>query len=80
MVYVPTGRSFSVNMDFIRGKEVKAWWYNPRTGEATQIGRFPKAPSKEFVSPTKGEDLDWVLVLDDAAKNFAPPGKPGKST
>ncbi len=74
MVYVPTGRPFKVKMDSIKGSKVKAWWFNPRDGKAALIGEFPNSGEREFVSPTKGEDLDWVLVLDDAAKNYGEPG------
>jgi len=29
----------------------------------------------EFTPPDKGEMLDWVLVLDDVAKNYQTPGQ-----
>lgn len=74
MVYVPAGRPFKVRMDKINGAQVKAWWFNPRDGKATLIGEFPNSGEREFAPPTKGENLDWVLVLDNAAKNFPPPG------
>jgi len=75
MVYAPIGRAFEVRMDKITGARVKAWWFNPRTGEAALIGEFPNSGQREFISPDRNEDRDWILVLDDAAKNFAPPGK-----
>jgi len=75
MVYAPVGRAFKVRMDKIRGSEVKAWWYNPRNGEAKAIGTYPNTGEREFISPNPGEDQDWVLVLDDAAKKFPPPGR-----
>jgi hypothetical protein len=75
MVYAPVGRKFKVRMDVIRGETVKAWWYNPRTGAATPIGQFPNRGEREFISPDPGEHLDWVLVLDDAAKNYPAPGQ-----
>ncbi len=74
MVYAPVGRKFSVHMNKVTGPKVKAWWFNPRNGEATVIGEFPNTGAREFVPPDLGEMLDWVLVLDDAAKNFGPPG------
>jgi hypothetical protein len=61
-------------MDKIGGAKVKAWWFNPRDGKATPAGEFPNAGEREFTPPMKGENLDWALVLDDAAKNFPPPG------
>ena len=74
MVYVPVGRAFKVRMDKIAGAKVKAWWFNPRTGKATAIGTFANTGEHEFVPPTPGELLDWVLVLDDMAKGFPVPG------
>lgn len=74
MVYAPVSRAFRVRMDTIAGETVKAWWFNPRNGEATAIGEFPNAGEREFQPPEQGEMLDWVLVLDDAAKGYPPPG------
>ena len=75
MVYAPVGRSFKVRMDVIRGAKVNAWWYNPRDGSARLIGEFPNTGTREFIPPDPGEFLDWVLVLDDAARNYPPPGQ-----
>jgi hypothetical protein len=74
MVYAPVGRRFSVRMDAIRGPKVTAWWFDPRSGAATRIGEFPNAGERAFLPPAPGEQLDWVLVLDDAAKAYPPPG------
>lgn len=75
MVYAPVGRSFTVRLDVIKGKTVKAWWFNPRDGRAREAGTFPATGEREFTPPDPGEMLDWVLVLDDAAKNYGAPGK-----
>jgi hypothetical protein len=75
MVYAPVGRAFKVRMEKITGSKVKAWWFNPRTGDAALIGEFPNTGEREFCPPDKGEQLDWIMVLDDAAKNYLPPGK-----
>ena len=75
MVYVPIGRAFSVRMEVIKGAKVKAWWFNPRDGHATAIGEFDNTGQRRFVPPNPGEGLDWVLVLDDAAKGYPPPGE-----
>ncbi len=75
MIYAPVGRSFKVRMNKITGGHVKAWWFNPRDGTATAIGEFANTGEREFQTPTPGEAIDWVLVLDDAVKNFGPPGK-----
>jgi radical SAM superfamily enzyme YgiQ (UPF0313 family) len=52
---------------------VKAWWFNPRTGEAAVIGAFPNVGERTFTPPDAGEMIDWVLVLDDAARGCLKP-------
>jgi hypothetical protein len=74
MVYAPVGRKFSVHMDKISGGQVKAWWFSPRDGSARPVGTFDNKGEREFTPPDYGEMMDWVLVLDDASKNFPPPG------
>jgi hypothetical protein len=61
-------------MDVITGPEVLAWWYNPRNGQATSIGSFSNQGEREFTTPDPGEMIDWVLVLDDAARRYPAPG------
>ncbi|MDQ3346652.1 MAG: glycoside hydrolase family 140 protein [Acidobacteriota bacterium] len=74
MVYAPVGRPFSVRMSKLTGGTVKAWWFDPRTGAATAAGTFPNTGEREFTPPARGEMLDWVLVLDDEARNYPAPG------
>ena len=73
-VYSAQGRPFTVNMGKVSGEEVKAWWYNPRTGTNREIALFENTGTREFVCPSEGFGSDWVLVLDDAARNFPAPG------
>ncbi len=74
MVYVPVGRRFSVKLDVIHHQWIQAWWFNPRTGEASSAGTFANEGQREFVSPDPGEAIDWILVLDDQSKGYPPPG------
>jgi hypothetical protein len=74
MVYAPVGRAFSVRMDVIKGSKVTAWWYNPRNGKAREISTFDNKGERSFISPDPGETIDWILVLDDAAKKYPAPG------
>jgi hypothetical protein len=74
MVYAPVGRPFRVRMSAITGSAVKAWWFNPRDGKASAIGTFANVGERTFTPPDVGEMLDWVLVLDDAAKGYVAPG------
>jgi hypothetical protein len=75
MVYVPVARTFTVRTDMLNGKKIKAWWFNPRNGKAYSIGTFANdKKTKTFISPDKGEALDWILALD-ADGQYPPPGK-----
>jgi hypothetical protein len=71
IAYMPTARPISVDMSKVSGKEAVAWWFDPHTAKATSIGKFPTSGKKEFKPPAEG---DWVLVLDDAARNLPAPG------
>lgn len=71
-VYLPS--NFDVGIDFsrIKGETFNTWWYNPRTGEVTPIREVKGEPREHFSVPVAG--VDWVLVIDDAAKEFSEPG------
>jgi hypothetical protein len=74
-VYVPTGRPVAVKLERMSGKQTRASWFNPRTGEAKVIGDY-KAEDRPTFQPTGsvGRGNDWVLVLDDVAAGFPLPG------
>ena len=74
MVYVPTGRTFVVDVSSLKCESIAAWWFDPRTGSAESLGVFGAAERLTFISPSPGEDVDYVLVLDDVSCAFAPPG------
>lgn len=73
-VYVSSGRPVTVRMGRISGNKVTAWWFDPRSGEASSLGQFANAGTCTFTPPSRGDDQDWVLVLDDAQKSFSVPG------
>ena len=75
MVYAPVGRPFSVRMEVIKGPKVTAWWFDPRTGQASPLGEFANTGTRRFEPPLSGEAADSVLVLDDASKGYPEPGK-----
>jgi hypothetical protein len=72
-IYSAQGRKFTVNMGKISGERIKASWYNPRTGSTTDAATFGNTGAQEFTCPSEGFGSDWVLILDDASKNFPAP-------
>jgi hypothetical protein len=62
-------------MGVISGKQVQAWWRDPRRGSARKIGIFPNEGVQTFTPPgSLMPGNDWILVLDDLAKEFSAPG------
>lgn len=74
MVYLPQSEQrVTVDMGKLSGDAVRAWWFDPRTGEASALdGDFRAEGAREFITPAGGPD--WALVLDDASRELPPPG------
>ncbi len=73
LVYVPlAGSRVAVDLERLSADQWRAWWYDPRTGEAEPTGVHATDGEAEFRSPADGPD--WVLVIDDADRGFPPPG------
>jgi hypothetical protein len=73
-VYAATGQTFTVNLGRVSGTAANGWWYDPRTGKAAFIGKFANSGTRFFDPPgSKARGNDWILILDDAAKNYAAP-------
>ena len=78
IAYIPNGNATTITVAMSKitspTSTVQAWWFNPTTGIATNIGTFANSGTKTFTSPSSS---DWVLVLDDASVNLpAPSGNP----
>ncbi len=72
-VYSSQGKKFTVNTNKISGKEINSYWYNPRNGEVKNNNKSVKNAQQEFTPPSTGYGQDWVLIIDDASKNYTPP-------
>lgn len=72
-VYSAVGKSFTVNTGKISGPTLKTLWLNPRTGVVKDNGTIVNNGQHSFSPPTTGYGQDWVLILDDASKNYPVP-------
>lgn len=64
LIYTYTGRSIKVQMDKMTGASVKAYWFNPRTGNYRIAGTYANTGIKEFDPPGNEKNgNDWVLIL-----------------
>jgi hypothetical protein len=73
-IYTAAGQPVQARLQLLAGATIRAWWYDPRTGAPTPIGDIPKTDTHTFTPPDAGSGNDWVLVLDNAAAHFPPPG------
>jgi hypothetical protein len=71
MIYLPQNKSVSIDLSKISGSEKNTWWFDPTNGKAMP-GKKVKSGTQTFTPPKQGKD--WVLVIDDASKNFKAPG------
>ncbi len=78
MAYFPITGGFRIRTDVIAAKKIRAWFFDPRTGLAYKIGEFENegrfsAPWNSRIRKSMGGP-DWVIVIDDASKNYPAPG------
>jgi hypothetical protein len=73
LVYLPSGKPVELDLSGLAGERLAGSWYDPRTGLARSFGALEKGNRVSFTPPAGGPD--WVLVLDDVASGFPPPGK-----
>lgn len=74
MIYFPTGKVIEINLKQIKAKQLSLWWFDPRTGNAVFEANINKKETLKCSPPTKGKGNDWVLVIDDASRNWNAPG------
>jgi hypothetical protein len=77
MIFVPGGRPVRVDLSKMSGQNIDGWWFDIRTGLTERLQSFPRTTSvRTFTAPTQCGNCDWVLILDDASRNFSVPGRP----
>jgi hypothetical protein len=74
MIYSATSRSYMVNPNMLSGESLHFWWFNPRDGSHADLGVFPRSHLIDVTPPFQGEDVDRILVIDDAERAFPAPG------
>jgi len=75
MIYLPAGKTITINTSFMKCAAINAWWFNPKDAGIQKIGKLERKDNMEFTSPTTGIENDWVLIIDDTSKNYKEPGK-----
>jgi len=73
MIYIPFGKTITVNTESIKSKELYVWWLNPRTSEVTIQGLISNNAQMDFTTPTLGFENDWVLIIDNPEFHYTIP-------
>lgn len=74
MLYTPLHRRPTVDTSLISAQRLNAWWYDVRTGQAMPCASNVPNEGKFAVDTPDCPEYDWVLVVDDASRNYPPPG------
>jgi hypothetical protein len=72
VVYSPLGHRIDINTTQLAGDSANSYWYDPRTGHATAIGKVDQSASTSFNPPESGRGKDYVLVVDAASATLDP--------
>lgn len=70
MLYIPEGKTITVNTAFIPSKKIKVTWFNPKTGKSENSKTISNKQQISFTTPTTGKGNDWVLIIDNAKEKF----------
>ncbi len=72
-IYSPRGERFTINRDVIKSNRKKEIWYNPRYGIFFPIHGSDTAGIQTYTPPTNGRGNDWILIVEDAKKDYPLP-------
>jgi hypothetical protein len=70
-IYSAAGTLFTVVMGKIEGNTLNVFWFNPRNGSVLKEPQVENKGNIEFKPPSSGYGQDWILILDDATKNYS---------
>jgi Protein of unknown function (DUF4038)/Putative collagen-binding domain of a collagenase len=70
-VYIISGGAVQIDTAGISGSRINVYWFDPRTGATTRINEINGKPDTLSFSPPSKED--WVLIIDDAERDYSPP-------
>lgn len=74
-IYSPRGENFTIDRSWLKTDRVSETWFDTRYGIADKIHTGDTQAIQSYTPPTRGRGCDWVLILEDAHKNYPLPGK-----
>ena len=76
--YSPRGENFTVDKRVFHASRLREIWFDPRYGCAYVVHTTETHGFQTFAPPTSGRGQDWILIIDDASRNFPLPGEAAK--
>jgi hypothetical protein len=70
MAYLPSAREITIDLSKLSGSRVRAWWFNPHSGQSQPAGEHATGQALRLTPPGEG---DWGLVVDDVEKGYLAP-------
>ena len=66
LVYMPDSSAITIDLSVFSAPSVHVRWYDPTTGDYTNVGDFPTTATPEIPDPGNNASgqPDWVLVVD----------------
>jgi hypothetical protein len=64
LIYFPSGKPATIRTFLLRGSQLSALWFDPRSGERRHLPLIPIAPWKTTDFQPPDPQQDWVLVLE----------------
>jgi hypothetical protein len=63
IAYTPSGKSIEIDLTKMNSENVKAYWFNPRSGKIKHIGDFETDMPHEFQPWSNGWGSDFLLII-----------------
>jgi hypothetical protein len=73
IAYTPVGRPIQLDLSKIGSNKVKAFWYNPRSGESLLIDTFYTSERPIFKPWATGRGSDFLLIILDVNSDIKLP-------
>lgn len=71
--YSPRGENFTVDRDWLPAKRLREIWFDPRYGTSYDVHKTSTHGPQTYTPPTSGRGQDWILIIEDADKNWKLP-------
>jgi len=75
MIYTPLHRRVRADTSCIGSDRLNVWWYDVREGRAIRQAQGLANEGQLAVDTPDEPGYDWVLVVEDAARDYPPPGQ-----